>query len=192
MIYVIKTKNAEPAFIKIGYAGNSLEKRIKSIQTSCPFQLELIYAKNGSLKDEKSIHLELEEHRGQGEWFRWNEVTQKYFKLSANPKPVNPSSPGTFLTPRQKQINHLFRKGHSYQLYVHSLDSFLGRHNYSMKDLLEIPEKKRRFHLFESTTDEVSKMTGSVVDTIDANSEEKKLFISALEIVDWREVSYLN
>jgi hypothetical protein len=189
MIYVIKTIS-DPAFIKVGYARKSLSGRIKSVKTGCPFELELIMAKNGGLKDERVLHKLLESHRSSGEWFHWNESTRSLLGLNERPKVINPDSPKTFLTPRQKQLNHLFRKGHQYQLYVHTLELFLKSNQYPLKDIREFPEHKARFTIFESTINEVFKELGSASSVIDSSKgpDDKQLFISALETPNWHEI----
>lgn len=189
MIYVIKTKNLTPAFIKIGFARKSMAGRISSLQTGCPHELELIFAKNGGLKEEKELHSKLEKHRANGEWFHWNKETQAEFKLSENPTPLNPSSPEKFLTPRQKQINHLFRKCRTNEnwLYVQSLTLFLGCHQYSKKELLEFPVNKARFVIFESTADKIVEMVGAVQTALgDENRKESQLFICGTEVINWK------
>jgi hypothetical protein len=159
MIYIIKTTNCTPERIKIGYAKKSMRDRIKSLQTGCPFPIQLIYAKNGSLKDERILHDLLAKYRVSGEWFEWNSEVRDILKLPNDPKPLNPESPNTFLTPRQKQINHLFRKcpTNEYYLYAQTLNHFLAFHQYKEKELLEFPEAKARFIIFENKYSEVVK-----------------------------------
>jgi hypothetical protein len=189
MIYVVKTVNSEKPFIKIGFAKKSLKKRIDGLKTSCPFDLELIMAKNGELEDERRLHDLLSQHRVNREWFNWNEEVRALLKIPKNHKPINPMSPGSFLTPRQKQINALFRAGHTYQRHVHTMELFLVRHEYTLKELHEFPVNKRRFVIFESTQNEVFKKVGSLATITDSEEDKDKLelFISAETIINWHE-----
>jgi hypothetical protein len=70
MIYVVKTIS-EPAFIKVGFSKDKPLKRLKSIQTGCPFKLELLYVKKGSFIHEGIIHGNLRDFAAQGEWFHF-------------------------------------------------------------------------------------------------------------------------
>ena len=70
MIYLIKTKGND--FYKIGYTSDSINKRLKSIQTGCPYKLKVINKINGSMEQEKILHTLFKEYRTQGEWFKLN------------------------------------------------------------------------------------------------------------------------
>ena len=72
MIYLIKTKDND--FYKIGYTSNSVKKRLKSIQTCCPYKLEIINKVNGSIQEEKILHTLFKEHKTQGEWFKLDKI----------------------------------------------------------------------------------------------------------------------
>ena len=72
MIYLIKTKGND--FYKIGYTSDSINKRLKSIQTGCPYKPKVINKINGSMDQEKILHTLFKEHRTQGEWFRLDKV----------------------------------------------------------------------------------------------------------------------
>jgi hypothetical protein len=188
MIYVVKTKDLDPAFIKIGTARKSMSNRIKSLQTGSPHVLELIFAKNGGLKEERILHEKLKAHRVNGEWFRWNAETMRLLGLKENPKTLNPDSPKSFLTPRQKQLNHLFRKGHCYSNYIHTIEVFLSNHCYTAKDLRDFPKGKERFAIFEMTYAEASETFGSLVKHEGASETEKLVWISGLEVPNWRKI----
>ena len=72
MIYLIKTKGND--FYKIGYTSDSINKRLKSIQTGCPYKLKVINKINGSMYQEKILHTLFKTQRTQGEWFRLDKV----------------------------------------------------------------------------------------------------------------------
>lgn len=180
MIYVVRTKNSSPTFIKVGYAKKSLANRIKALQTSCPYNLELVFAKNGEKEEERRMHKALESFRVSREWFQWNEAVAKILKLPLNGTPLNPENPGMFLTPRQKQINHLFRRGSGYSIHISTMELFLARHQYTLKELLQFPEKKRRFVIIETTRREIYK-TSLGIESLqgDDDLDKVQLFVCA-------------
>lgn len=159
MIYVLRTKNNDPAYIKVGYAKKDIAQRIATLQTGCPLELELIFAKNGAIKDEKALHRKLKAHHVTGEWFRWNEETSKILKVPLDATPINPTQPG-FLTPRQKQINNLFRMTKRKWVSPMPLEDFMHWHPYSFIELTDVPPEKAAFVIVESSHDEVFKAYG--------------------------------
>lgn len=66
MIYIIINKNTN--HLKIGYSNNP-EKRLKTLQTSSAFKLELISKFNGVISLEKYIHSYFKASNVSGEWF---------------------------------------------------------------------------------------------------------------------------
>ena len=56
-------------FLKIGYSINPLS-RLSSIQTACPFELELLAHFPGTLQDEIAIMSLFARYHIRGEWFR--------------------------------------------------------------------------------------------------------------------------
>lgn len=65
MIYFIKGGK----FTKIGYTGSDVEGRIASLQTGCPYNIELLGVIDGDVELERSLHKQLEKYRVRGEWF---------------------------------------------------------------------------------------------------------------------------
>lgn len=58
-------------YVKIGYTQNeSVDSRIRSLQTGCPFQLRLLAVYPGNEKFERRLHRMFGPWRMQGEWFR--------------------------------------------------------------------------------------------------------------------------
>lgn len=55
--------------IKIGYTTNIPEERLRTLQTGCPDELELIGVIRGGRSTEAMIHTELAEFHYRGEWF---------------------------------------------------------------------------------------------------------------------------
>lgn len=68
MIYFIQCGDNGP--IKIGYTSDDLQGRIRTLQTNCPYKLELIGRMKGTMEDEKLIHARFLDSRLEGEWFR--------------------------------------------------------------------------------------------------------------------------
>ena len=54
--------------VKIGHSRRPI-KRIEQINPWCPFPVEFIGIRPGSINDETAIHRELKEHRAHHEWF---------------------------------------------------------------------------------------------------------------------------
>ena len=67
-IYVIGNK--EHNICKIGFT-NNVFKRIRSIQTGCPFPLEIFCVIHGSMETEKKLHEKYKDLRLNGEWFKY-------------------------------------------------------------------------------------------------------------------------
>lgn len=69
MVYLIQHKNI-PEYTKIGYTTN-LEKRIKSLQTSSPTGIHVVYsiATQHAKKIEKHLHSKYNKYNSNLEWF---------------------------------------------------------------------------------------------------------------------------
>lgn len=66
-IYFIQAQGDGP--IKIGVTGDNPRKRMVKIQSDCPWPVKLLGAIEGTVSQEKQIHLVLARYRTQGEWF---------------------------------------------------------------------------------------------------------------------------
>ena len=66
-LYVVK---AGP-FYKVGTA-DKVEQRLKNLQDSCPFEIELIYWNPSRGDEEREIHKILKQYNTRGEWFSVN------------------------------------------------------------------------------------------------------------------------
>ena len=67
--------------MKIGIS-SSPEKRIKKLQTSVAFALELIAKIQGTISLEQQLHREFSHLQLVGEWFKWSEdILQKFKNL---------------------------------------------------------------------------------------------------------------
>ncbi len=73
MIYFLKANNR----IKIGYAIDPTQ-RIPSIQTSSPFDLEVLLIIDGNYDRERELHQKFETFRKSGEWFEYSEPIKSF------------------------------------------------------------------------------------------------------------------
>ena len=87
MIYFIRSIDSD--FVKIGYTkdNNSLNKRLKSLKTSCPYKLVIEGKMNGSKLKERYIHSICIDKHESGEWFRLTSdevkmIIEEYHKWS--------------------------------------------------------------------------------------------------------------
>lgn len=70
MIYILRTDGSSETFYKIGYTKREMSKRIRALQTGCPYKLELVKTMQGSQDKEKEYHAILRQSRILGEWYR--------------------------------------------------------------------------------------------------------------------------
>ena len=82
MVYFIKAENR----LKIGYAEDP-SKRIPSIQTSSPFQLEVLLIIDGDYSVERDLHQRFQDFRVSGEWFEFNNEIKTISFLIFTPPP---------------------------------------------------------------------------------------------------------
>ena len=83
MIYFIQQGEDGP--VKIGYA-TVIEKRFRALQSASPYPLKVIGSMQGSVIDEKRMHLQFSKHRLQGEWFEPDLEIIKYASECDNNK----------------------------------------------------------------------------------------------------------
>jgi Meiotically up-regulated gene 113 len=77
-IYIVS--GASGRFFKIGFT-NSIEDRLRSLQTASPEPLHLHLAIPGSLDKERELHRRFAVHRAQGEWFKRCEPILQFIAL---------------------------------------------------------------------------------------------------------------
>ena len=82
MIYFIKCGD----FVKIGYS-KSVEKRLKSLQTANPNQLEIISSFDGNRKEEEHIHYRFRKFKVSGDWFILTDEIKEYAIKRKGKKP---------------------------------------------------------------------------------------------------------
>lgn len=90
-IYFIQAENDGP--IKIGFTGRDPRKRMVKIQSDCPWRVKLLGAIEGTVSQEKQIHLLLAMFKTQGEWFEPHPVVLAAVREALNcgkaPSPLN-------------------------------------------------------------------------------------------------------
>lgn len=68
VVYFLRSTD-NPMLYKIGYTSNSVTSRMKEIQTSCPFKIEISHSILGDFMAERELHRLLRHERRTGEWF---------------------------------------------------------------------------------------------------------------------------
>jgi len=158
MIYVVRTKNAYPSFIKIGFTKEDIKSRMKSIQTGCPFELELIKKIPGELQEERDLHQKLKEFKTVGEWFKDCEESMAILGITkAKVIKLKDKKERFYLSDNQKRINRLFspreyfghRKRCSYELMeLCEMGSFKPR------EVMDFPLRNRVYMASKMTYDQ--------------------------------------
>jgi hypothetical protein len=59
--------------VKIGYTAHDPEKRLRSLQTGCPYPMRLLGYVFGDVRLEQDLHRRMEGNRAIGEWFEYDE-----------------------------------------------------------------------------------------------------------------------
>ena len=93
-IYLVRCKGFE--FYKIGISKTSVEHRLSSLQTGCPFDLEVLHIgyANSYKSIEVLLHNKYREYNHRGEWFELNDnqvkdVITDITNLCTSKQPVN-------------------------------------------------------------------------------------------------------
>lgn len=66
--------------IKIGSTKNSISSRLKTIQSNCPYKLNLLYVLEGKTFSEKRLHKTFNNLRIHGEWFKFSGKLKSFIK----------------------------------------------------------------------------------------------------------------
>ena len=61
--------NTDYELVKIGFSSEP-EKRVKQLQTGCPFPITILHTEVGTPKNESELHRRFSKHRVNGEWFK--------------------------------------------------------------------------------------------------------------------------
>jgi len=79
-VYFIEA--SESGFLKIGWAKDPV-KRLRELQTGCPYELTILGQCPGSLEDEAAFHRTYADLRVRGEWFRLDGALRERFAGAA-------------------------------------------------------------------------------------------------------------
>lgn len=157
MIYVLKTKNSTPSFVKVGYTKRDIEKRIRAIQTGCPIELELLLLTQGDFRHERGILNSLKEYRTIGEWFQDRPevheiIKQRFSSYKAKPLNIEKIMLGK-MTDTQKRVNRAFREEHS---FAYLLKNYCEQRKYKEEDIIKLAPDKRTYVLEKLVWQDVS------------------------------------
>lgn len=178
MIYVLRTRSAP--FLKIGFTDNSISDRIKSIQTGCPFSLDLIHVEQGDLASEKEIHKRLARHKVNGEWFELCEKTLGIFGLNDQSPALDPLTIDTIPSRRQMQLNakfSLYRNPKAEDII--SLTDFSVKYGCTEEDMIRIAPRYAKYIIVMTTGKDIKERFQRITDD---DPEKKQLFM----IAKWR------
>lgn len=71
--------NLDYKLVKIGFSKDPIE-RVKSLQTGCPFPIELFHQSRGTREDETKLHKLYTDLRVNGEWFKIAGGIERFLK----------------------------------------------------------------------------------------------------------------
>jgi len=95
MVYFMSVLGGE--YIKIGYTANDVNRRRASLQTGNPYEIELLFTIDGTLKQEKEIHRSLKDmfarlkvfNNPENEWYPGENPIIKMFMCNAKNMGIN-------------------------------------------------------------------------------------------------------
>jgi hypothetical protein len=90
MIYFIEAVGGDR--VKIGFTvHNSVQQRIRTLQTGSSHPLRLIHSVNGGRREEKFLHRKYKSHRVVGEWFHLSPIRDEISSIDrVMPVPAPP------------------------------------------------------------------------------------------------------
>jgi uncharacterized phage protein (TIGR02220 family) len=80
VIYFVSDKHNH---IKIGFS-KDIKSRIKDLNVASPYELELVFAEEGDIKDERKLHKKFSNYCKNGEWFRDCKEIRDYINKRCN------------------------------------------------------------------------------------------------------------
>lgn len=75
--------------VKIGYTKGDPEKRVRSLQTGCPYPIKLLGYVFGNIHREQELHDVLKSARSFGEWFEYTERVASVIDEQLSEGPIN-------------------------------------------------------------------------------------------------------
>lgn len=79
MVYLIADRGNE--LCKIGFTNTEVEKRMSSLKTGNPFELEVLAVIEGERELEKELHTKFKDYKVKGEWFKLTDEIINYFNV---------------------------------------------------------------------------------------------------------------
>lgn len=81
-VYLLKIVNDDKSLYKIGFTRGSIYKRIRELQTGCPYQINVvdIYSSEYGTIIERSLHNMFSHSKTYGEWFELGVEDEVKFK----------------------------------------------------------------------------------------------------------------
>lgn len=77
-VYFIAPSDCSESFVKIGFTAGCVYARCSSLQTGCPFPLNVLTYAVGTIQDEQALHDRFAAYRVHGEWFAFEGSLQGY------------------------------------------------------------------------------------------------------------------
>lgn len=129
MIYILKAKEV----FKIGVTQN-LEKRLKTLQTGCPFKIEVFFIceTQNDYFIEQLLHKQYNEFNSYGEWFELSIIQANKIKNEI----LN-----------FKNDSLLFKNKKSYNTYLFEIDKIIKNYSNNTDESIKIINKKERICL---------------------------------------------
>lgn len=142
MIYVLRTDGSSETYFKVGYTKREMSKRLKALQTGCPYRLELVKTMQGTHAKEMELHKQLYTSRIHGEWYKDDFNVRE--TLGLYDWAGYPSQPFV-ASEKQAQVLDFFTRqiGAHYWLF----GDFLKLHSIAEVDLRTIPFSQRNFSI---------------------------------------------
>ena len=81
-VYLLKIVNDDKTLYKIGFTRGNVNKRIKELQTGCPYEIQVVdsYCSEYGMIIERSLHNKYSHNKTYGEWFELGLKEELEFK----------------------------------------------------------------------------------------------------------------
>lgn len=85
-IYLVKIVNDDNSLYKIGFTKGSVHKRIKELQTGCPYEIHMVntYNTEFGMIIERTLHNIFSDKKTYGEWFKLDLEDEMKFEELCN------------------------------------------------------------------------------------------------------------
>lgn len=79
-VYFAITSFGLDDYMKIGWTGGSPQRRLRELQTGCPWPIDLLGEMPGSTADERALHERFAHLCTMGEWFAFDDELLEWFR----------------------------------------------------------------------------------------------------------------